>query len=253
VLEALSTAWTERKEEIRSQAENLVNHLQQSNNFGLGNGQDGTGDISPEQCDAMFSAIMSSADRDWGGFGKAPKFPQTFTIRYLFHYYYFTGNAEALAQALLSIDKMLEGGIYDHIAGGLARYSTDAEWLAPHFEKMLYDNALLIIVLCDAYQLTRERKYEQAIRSIINFVLNELSEASGGFYAALDADSEGEEGRYYVWQKEEIEELLGPDAELFCTYFDVTNEGNWEGKNILRILKSAADLTREKGNEFGGF
>ena len=194
----------------------------------------------------MFSAIMKSADTQWGGFGKAPKFPQTFTIQYLLQYHYFTGNKEALQQALLSIDKMLMGGIYDHVGGGLARYSTDNEWLAPHFEKMLYDNALLINILCDAYQLTSEKKYEDAIRKTIMFITQELVSKEGGFYAALDADSEGEEGKYYVWQKEEVDRLLGDDSELFCELFDITEQGNWEEKNILRILKPVDDFVKEK-------
>ena len=240
VLEGISQAWSERKDEIESQAENLVTHLRQSNNLGVPN-------ISlPESmdqplfnathCETMFTAIMKTADKEWGGFGKAPKFPQTFTIQYLLQYYYFTRKDEAFQQALLSIDKMIQGGIYDHIGGGLARYSTDREWLAPHFEKMLYDNALLVNILCDAYQLTSEKKYEDAIRQTIGFIKNELLSSEGGFYAALDADSEGEEGKFYVWDRQEIVEVLGEDAPLFCKYFDVQEEGNWEGKSILRVL-----------------
>lgn len=240
VLHGIATAWKDRRNEIESQAENLTDHLKQSNNFGFTGSSilmhEGDSIVSTEQCEAMFSAIMKTADTLWGGFGKAPKFPQTFTIQFLLQYHYFTGNEKALQQALLSIDKMLTGGIYDHIGGGLARYSTDVEWLAPHFEKMLYDNALLISILCDAYQITADKKYEAAINKTILFVTNELLDKDGGFYAALDADSEGEEGKYYVWSKNEIEELLGDDARLFCDFFDITDEGNWEGKNILRIL-----------------
>ncbi|MEO6718974.1 MAG: thioredoxin domain-containing protein [Ferruginibacter sp.] len=249
VLTGISTAWREQKNEIETQAENLVTHLQQSNTF-IRSPLDIGGDadeqlVSTEECDDMFAAVMKNADKDWGGFGSAPKFPQTFTIRYLLQYHYFTGNKEALEQALLSIDKMLLGGIYDHIGGGLARYSTDKEWLAPHFEKMLYDNALLIMVLCDAYQLTSAIKYEKAIRKTIRFVMDELIHADGGFFAALDADSEGEEGKYYVWRKEEVERILGKDAPIFCAFFDVTETGNWEGKNILRILKPIEDFVIE--------
>ena len=200
-----------------------------------------------EHCDQMFSTIMKSADTQWGGFGKAPKFPQTFTIQYLFRYHYFTGNKEALQQALLSIDKMLMGGIYDHIGGGLARYSTDSQWLAPHFEKMLYDNALLINILCDAYQISSHKKYENAIRKTISFVCDELLSEEGGFYAALDADSEGEEGKYYVWQKNEVDIILGIDAELFCAFFDITEYGNWEEKNILRNLQPLGDFAAARG------
>jgi len=200
---------------------------------------------------------MKTADKEWGGFGNTPKFPQTFSIQYLLQYHHYTGNEEALQQALLSIDKMLQGGIYDHVGGGLARYSTDKEWLAPHFEKMLYDNALLLNVLCDAFQITKDPDYEKAIRQIIDFVEREMMHEDGGFYSALDADSEGEEGKYYVWKKSEIEALLGGDAELFCDYFDVSEKGNWfdphqhnetgEGKNILRTLKKTEIYCSEKG------
>jgi hypothetical protein len=250
ILIGMSKAWRERSHEIISQAENLTAHLKESNNLVVKESNISiTGDgtiISTEQCELMFAAIMKTADKDWGGFGKAPKFPQTFTIQFLLQYHYFTGSTDALQQALLSIDKMLEGGIYDQVGGGLARYSTDNEWLAPHFEKMLYDNALLINILCDAYQLTSNKKYEDAIRTTILFIKTELSDIEGGYYAALDADSEGEEGKYYVWQKEEVQSILGSDAELFCDFFDITEAGNWEGKNILRRLSTADDFIKDR-------
>ena len=251
VLNGIVQAWKEKKNEIEAQAENLTDHLQKANNLAsmvnsidLSIEEQGA---TIEQCDLMFATIMKSADIHWGGFGKAPKFPQTFTIQYLMRYHYFTGNQEALQQALLSIDKMLMGGIYDHIGGGLARYSTDKEWLAPHFEKMLYDNALLINILCDAYQLSSQKKYSDAIRKTISFVCNELLNDEGGFYAALDADSEGEEGKYYVWQKDEVDAILGADAEIFCAFFDITDSGNWEEKNILRNLKPISEFAAERG------
>lgn len=257
VLNGVKLAWIERKDEIIRQAENLTEHLQRSNNFGQGKKAKEPG--SPEeltiqeQADLIFKNIMKTADTEWGGFGQAPKFPQTFTVQYLLQYYHFTGNVEALTQARLSIDKMLEGGIYDHVGGGIARYSTDTEWLAPHFEKMLYDNALLVNILCDACQLTKDSSYEKAIRKTIRFVENELLNAEGGFYAALDADSEGEEGKYYVWNKKEIEAILKNDAEIFCDFFNISDRGNWEGKNILRILKKAEWFTAEKNLELGSF
>ncbi len=244
VLYGVQQAWQDRKEEIISQAEHLTEHIGRAAVFPTSKTQE---DFTVDQCKEIFANIMKSADREWGGFGKAPKFPQTFSIQYLLEYYHFTKDQQALDQALLSINKMLQGGVYDHIAGGLARYSTDTEWLAPHFEKMLYDNALLVLVLCDAYQITGDKLYAQAIHKTLQFILNEMTDASGGFYAALDADSEGEEGRYYVWSKAEIEEILKQDAPLFCELFDVTQEGNWEGKNILRLLESVSSFAKRKG------
>ncbi len=257
VLNGVKLAWIERKDEISGQAENLTEHLQRSNSFGLVKKTKEPG--SPEeltlqeQVDLIYKNIMNTADTEWGGFGRAPKFPQTCTIQYLLQYYHFTGNVAALVQARLSIDKMLEGGIYDHVGGGMARYSTDTEWLAPHFEKMLYDNALLVNILCDIFQLTKDESYEKAIRKTIRFVENELLNTEGGFYAALDADSEGVEGKYYVWSKKEIEYILKNDADVFCDFFNISDKGNWEGKNILRILKKTERFAAEKSLELESF
>ncbi len=189
---------------------------------------------------------MKQADKKWGGFGNAPKFPQSFTIKYLLRYYHYTKNEEALTQACLSLDKMIYGGIYDQIGGGFVRYSTDEEWLAPHFEKMLYDNALLISVLCDAYQLTGNLLYKVSVDQTIDFIKRELMNEDSGFYSALDADSEGKEGKYYVWNFDEIQEILGEDTRLFCQYYDVSPEGNWEHTNILRVLVPLNDFARKK-------
>ena len=256
VLNNIHAAWVSKGDEITTQAKTLTEHLKRSNDFShLNKGDEIATTFSREDCDIAFQNIMKSADKEWGGFGNAPKFPQTFTIQFLLQYHHYTGNAEAMQQALLSIDKMMQGGIYDHVGGGLARYSTDREWLAPHFEKMLYDNALLLNVLADAFKLTKDPDYEKAIRHIMDFVERELTHEQGGFYSALDADSEGEEGKYYVWMKTEIDNLLGDDSALFCEYFDISEKGNWiephqsdegEGKNILRTLKKANFFAREK-------
>ena len=250
VLAGINKSWKERSYEIISQAENLTAHINKAGSFMYDaikmEGTSQNDFFKWEMAEEMFEAIMKTADTAWGGFGKAPKFPQTFTIALLFHYYHYTKNEQALKQALLSVNKMLEGGIYDHVAGGLARYSTDNEWLAPHFEKMLYDNALLIDVLCDAYQITRLEYYKKAIIKTIAFVENDLQHDEGCFFAALDADSEGIEGKYYVWQKEEINQLLEENAALFCNFFDVSETGNWEQANILRILKPLDAYALEK-------
>jgi uncharacterized protein YyaL (SSP411 family) len=189
---------------------------------------------------------MGSADKEDGGFGNAPKFPQTFTIGYLLRYYHITKNEQALEQACLSLDKMFQGGLYDHLGGGFARYSTDKEWLVPHFEKMLYDNALLVIALCDAYLLTQKPLYKQAVEETLAFVEREMYSPEKGFYSALDADSEGVEGKFYVWQKAEIEQVLQQDAALFCEFYDVTEAGNWEHTNILNIRKPLEAFAVEK-------
>jgi uncharacterized protein YyaL (SSP411 family) len=247
VLQAIYIAWQERPGEIKDQAAQLTGHLKKSNAFVVNADMGNTLTNKREQADAIFEQIMKLADTEWGGFGRAPKFPQFFSIQFLLMYHHATSNESALGQAILSIDKLLEGGIYDQVGGGMARYSTDNEWLAPHFEKMLYDNALLIQVLSEAYQITGNREYERAIRKTIGFVERELMHPEGGFYAALDADSEGEEGKFYVWQQTEIMEELQGDAALFCEFFDVSDKGNWEGKNILRILKKLPVFANEKG------
>jgi uncharacterized protein YyaL (SSP411 family) len=238
VLAGVAQAWQQQKEAVLSRAGQLTQHVESAGNFAVTINT--TVSVTAEELIAqqkeILHTVMRTADTQWGGFGKAPKFPQTATIRYLLQYHYYTADIQALQQALLSVNKMLQGGIYDHIGGGLARYSTDNEWLAPHFEKMLYDNALLLQLLADVYQVTRDEHYKQAAESIINFLKNELAHPSGGFYAALDADSEGIEGKYYVWQKQAVEEILGTDAGLFCQLFDITDSGNWEGENIPRLL-----------------
>ncbi len=245
VLTGVSKAFNEKRHEIDAQAENLTAHLLQSNSFGLRNPENGNTLFTKEKLQEAVAHILKTADKEWGGFGRAPKFPQTFTIKFLLRYHQFSGDDASLRQALLSLDKMMQGGIYDHLGGGFARYSTDATWLAPHFEKMLYDNALLVDVFCEAYQLTRQEKYRQVVEETMAFVQREMIGDEGGFYAALDADSEGEEGKYYVWDHVEVTELLGGDAGLFCRFYDINAAGNWEGVNILRIKQPAADFCKE--------
>jgi uncharacterized protein YyaL (SSP411 family) len=231
VLVGVKEAFTQRRNEIDSQAENLTEHLTQANSFGI-SAESETGFFTKEKIQEAFDSIMKNADREWGGFGRAPKFPQSFVIQYLLRFHHVTGNKEALDHALLSIDKMIDGGIYDQVGGGFARYSTDAEWLVPHFEKMLYDNALLISIVSEAYQLTGNKRYKEVIEETIEFIQREMLHHEGGFYAALDADSEGEEGKFYVWNLEEVKELLKDNANIFCEFFNIKPEGNWEGENI---------------------
>jgi uncharacterized protein YyaL (SSP411 family) len=247
VLSAIKETYTQKKDEVEGQAQNLLEHLQKSNAFGMSTGQKGEDFIKQETIVGIAENLLKSADRKWGGFGKAPKFPQSSSIQYLLRHYHLTKNDAALQQALLSLDKMIYGGIYDQLGGGFARYSTDEEWLAPHFEKMLYDNALLIGVLAEAYQLTNNELYERTIKQTIAFTCREMMSDEGGFYSALDADSEGVEGKFYTWSKGEIERLLGDDATLFCEFYDVTESGNWEHTNILRIKQPLAEFAAKRG------
>lgn len=248
-LQGVAQAFTDRRQEIEAQADNLTDHLLKSNSFGLQQPGKEEGLFTAGQLAEAFQNSMKMADATWGGFGKAPKFPQTFTIQFLLRYYHFSREETALDQALLSLDRMIGGGIYDQLGGGFARYSTDTEWLAPHFEKMLYDNALLVSVLSEAYQLTKKRRYEEVIAETIAFIQREMLHPAHGFYTALDADSEGEEGKFYVWSRQEIQDVLGSTAGLFCDYYDVTIKGNWEGKNILRVKQSEEDFAATRDME----
>jgi uncharacterized protein YyaL (SSP411 family) len=259
VLQSVHEAWTQRRYELDAQAENLTAHLEKSNAFGsmtsTGSASTSEDSANTDLSTTLFTkqtladtaeSMLKNADTDWGGFGKAPKFPQSGTIAYLLRHYHFTGHQPSLDQALLSLDKMALGGINDHLGGGFARYSTDAEWLAPHFEKMAYDNALLVAVYSEAYQLTQQKFYRDIIEQTLEFVERELTSPGGGFYAALDADSEGVEGKFYTWSAREIDEILGSEAELFKSVYDIHPEGNWEHTNILWQPVSLAAYCKEQ-------
>jgi uncharacterized protein YyaL (SSP411 family) len=161
------------------------------------------------------------------------------------HYHYFTGNEEALEHAVLSLEKMIQGGIYDQLGGGFARYATDREWLIPHFEKMLYDNALMLPVLADAWQLSGREVFRETLLETMAYLEREMMHAGGGFFSAQDADTEGTEGKFFVWQKAEIEAILGADADLFHAFYGVTEAGNWEHTNILWRPESYASFAEK--------
>lgn len=223
-------------EKVEEQAERLTQYIRDSDDVFIkkpGIDAPPVSDFDPGMADRIYNRLEANFDREQGGFGAPPKFPGAMALRYLLEYHYFTGSAEALDHLKHSLSKMIRGGIYDQLGGGFARYATDRNWLIPHFEKMLYDNALLVTLLADAYQLTGEPLYRNTIRETLAFVEREMTNEAGGFYSALDADSEGEEGKFYVWQKTEIEERLGDTAPLFCEFYGVTEAGNWEGANIL--------------------
>jgi uncharacterized protein YyaL (SSP411 family) len=239
-LKGVSEAFRYKRNEIEAQAENLTGHIEASNQFGFSAAT--TTLLSAEELKGMSGNILKTADTINGGFGRAPKFPQTFTIRLLLQNYFFTKDEKALRQACLSLDKMIDGGINDQLGGGFARYSTDEVWLAPHFEKMLYDNALMAMALGEAYQVTSDPKYLQSLDDTLTFIERELLSPEGGFYAALDADSEGVEGKFYVWSKSEIEKMLGENASVFIKYFNISETGNWEHTNILHVTSAAKDF-----------
>lgn len=244
-------AYQNRRDEVHQQAEELIRHLSKSGEI---SDRQRKGFLIPdaelftaEQTSQVFQQLMQAADQQYGGFGNAPKFPQTFSIQFLLRYAHFTGNETALAHAEFSLQSMMRGGIYDQVGGGFCRYSTDAYWLAPHFEKMAYDNALLLIVLSEAFQLTGNIEYKRVMEETIHFLQCEMLSQQGGFYSALDADSEGEEGKFYTWKQQEVMELFGSDASWVCKLFDITENGNWEHVNIPRMLQDPASLAAEIG------
>jgi uncharacterized protein len=192
--------------------------------------------------------LLHMGDPIYGGFGQAPKFPNPSNLLFLLRAFDLSGITKYRDFAILTANKMSEGGIYDHIGGGFARYSTDQKWLIPHFEKMLYDNAQLANVYAELFQLTEDSKYLNTVNGILQYVSNEMTSSQGGFYSSEDADSEGEEGKYYVWSFNEIQEALDPDMlEPFCRYFGISQGGNFEGKNILSIQSSINTLSRKYG------
>ena len=190
--------------------------------------------FTADDLNMQFISIKKNIDFKKGGSDRAPKFPMPSNWEYLLQYYFQSKNADALKAVTVTLDNMAYGGIYDHVGGGFARYSTDANWHVPHFEKMLYDNAQLMSLYSHAYQLTKNPLYKKVVYETLDFVNRELTSPEAGFYSSLDADSEGEEGKYYVLTAEEIKKNLGNDAEVFNEYYNVTKAGNWEhGKNIL--------------------
>lgn len=245
VLLAIRNLWSEKKETAIVQSEKIIQHIQSiADTFNSQSNQLGD-DVSENDLMEIKDNLMSTADLTNGGFGSAPKFPQTFSWKYLMMYDFFNKDEIGFQHAMKSIKKIIQGGIYDQLAGGMCRYSTDDFWLAPHFEKMLYDNALLIDAMSDAYKISKDPEIKKGIEQTIAFCERELKSPNGGYYAAIDADSEGEEGKFYTWSKEEIDAVLGEDAALFCLRYGVRLEGNWEHTNILHQSKEIDALAME--------
>jgi uncharacterized protein YyaL (SSP411 family) len=242
VLSAVWEAWSERRADVERSADELREMLRQ------------TAAVRPA-ASALDAAVLDHAaaelarrfDPRWGGFGAAPKFPQPMVLELLLRHWKRTGSTHALEMAELTLRRMAEGGMYDHVGGGFARYSTDAQWLVPHFEKMLYDNALLARAYLHAWQATGDPDHKRVVEETLGWVMREMTSPEGGFYSALDADSEGEEGKFYLWTAAEVGALLGGDAPLFRRCYDVSEGGNFEGKNILHTPRALDDVAAAEG------
>jgi uncharacterized protein YyaL (SSP411 family) len=233
VLKGVHAAFDSNREKLVEQATHLTAHLLQSN-IKAQQSQASEVIATTEEFQMIAQRILQNADTQWGGFGAAPKFPQTFSIQVLFRNYFHNKDQASIVHAIRSIDKMIQGGIYDHVGGGFSRYSVDAMWQAPHFEKMLYDNALILGTLAEAYQITKKPIYQDVIHATFTFLQRELFNGSGGYYAALDADSEGVEGKFYTWSYDELKAIITPEIfDAFIAYYQVTPNGNWEHTNIL--------------------
>jgi uncharacterized protein YyaL (SSP411 family) len=241
VLLSVAEAWNSRRQELAGSAAKMSELLQNPA------GPNEKSSLSPDTLNEAFIDFRNSFDAVNGGFGAAPKFPQPVNLSMLLSYWHRTADNQALEMVDKTLDAMAAGGIYDHIGGGFHRYSTDAGWLVPHFEKMLYDQALLSKVYLQAYQITKKERYAQIAREVFDYVLRDMTDPAGGFYSAEDADSEGREGTFYLWDPEQTNSLLNEEqARIFNAYYGVTNEGNFEdGKTILSITTSIEHLQKE--------
>jgi uncharacterized protein YyaL (SSP411 family) len=242
VLETMSEAYRQDRDKVAQNATALRQALQR-----LGTPQKG-GMIGLETLDRIAERLLREADPIHGGIGTAPKFPHTGILELFWRAWKRTGELAYREAVEKALDAMCQGGIYDHLGGGFARYATDAHWLVPHFEKMLYDNAELVDLLTLVWQDTRNPLYRQRVEETLGWVGREMLTAEGGFASSLDADSEHEEGKFYVWSEAETDRLLGPRAALFKRFYDVTEAGNWEEHNILNRLahKALADDGTER-------
>jgi len=229
LLQRIAHLWKENRELLIKDSEKIIAYI---------NRQKTARGISPERSliHRAYKDFKASFDEEFGGFGSAPKFPTPHNLIFLLRYSQVEGKKTALNMAEKTLLQMYRGGIFDHLGGGFSRYSTDDMWLVPHFEKMLYDNALLTLAYLEAYRITQKALYLSVAERILGYVLRELRDEKGGFYCGQDADSDGVEGKFYVFTKEEIKSVLGEGADAFCEWYGVSDEGNFEGKNILNLL-----------------
>ncbi|RSL35296.1 thioredoxin domain-containing protein [Salibacterium salarium] len=235
VVTQLYDKYIEDPEKIKEVSDQMENVIQPQT-------AEGETELSEEVLQKGFDYMRQTFHITHGGFGNAPKFPQPHVLMFLFRYYRYSGNETALQMALKTLDGMAAGGIYDHIGYGFSRYSVDEKWLVPHFEKMLYDNALLAMAYTEAYQVTGYNQYRQTAEEVFTYILRDMQDEKGGFYSGEDADSEGVEGKFYIWEPEEIKEILGEEnGSLFCEMYDITEEGNFEGKNIPNLIRQSPE------------
>jgi uncharacterized protein YyaL (SSP411 family) len=234
VLISVAEAYRDRRDDIAETGTSLLNELRR-----LSEPSGSVQAVEKDLLDAAYAGTVKSYDSLNGGFGGAPKFPPAMALEFLLRTYARTGNQDALDMVQHTCEKMARGGMYDQLGGGFHRYSTDAKWLVPHFEKMLYDNALLSRLYLHYYQVTQDALARETAEGILDYVLREMTDPSGGFYSTQDADSEGHEGKFFVWDLSEIKSVLGEADAAFIPHYNVTEGGNFEGKNILNVNPSA--------------
>jgi uncharacterized protein YyaL (SSP411 family) len=241
VLRSVAEAYRERRDQVEGQAERLTSMLRRAAQF-----ESDSADLGAETLDEAVHQLHEAFDDENGGFGSQPKFPQPMTLEFILTQYLRTGDLDTLYMTELTLAQMALGGIYDQLGGGFHRYSVDAHWLVPHFEKMLYDNAQMLLIYLHAWQLNGLPLYRRVVEETTDYVLREMTAPTGGFYATQDADSEGEEGKFFVWKPGEIEAVLDADAaKIFEAYYGVTTRGNFEGKNILNVQLPVENLAQE--------
>ncbi|MBU5308449.1 thioredoxin domain-containing protein [Clostridioides mangenotii] len=234
LLGKISYMWEHEKHKLLESSEEIVDHIRGATNKKLNHNV-----ISKNLIDDSFKLFEDLFDSKYGGFGEAPKFPSPQNLMFLMKYYKLENNKKALDMVEKTLQGMYRGGMFDHIGYGFSRYSTDEKWLAPHFEKMLYDNAMLVIVYLEAYQITNNELYKDIVVRTLEYIAREMKDSEGGFYSAQDADSEGEEGKFYTFTYPEILDVLGDeDGKYFTDFFDISIQGNFEGKNIPNLIKN---------------
>ncbi|MGE5628800.1 MAG: thioredoxin domain-containing protein [Solirubrobacterales bacterium] len=236
ILHNINEAWENNKEKLLESSNNMHKELSKISTSKENEAMD------PKIVENTVKELKSYYEEKHGGFSNAPKFPTPHNLMFLLRYYHISKDTEVLNMVENTLASMYKGGIFDHIGFGFSRYSTDSKWLVPHFEKMLYDNALLAFVYTEAYHLTKNNLYKKVAEKVFEYVLKTMQHKGGGFYSAEDADSEGIEGKFYIWTKEEVVKMLGEEeGELFSKYYDITFRGNFEGKNIPNLINSDID------------